>query len=516
MGQTLLLGIDNGTTVTKAALFDQHGRELAVGSSQEVRVTHPEPGWAEQNMHEVWSATVQAVRECLQIAQIDPSDIAGISFSGHGGGVWLLDDRGAPVRDAIIWLDARAKPILDQWATEGKLEQLYDASGWSLFPGIGACTIFPWLIEHEPDSLRRARINLSSKDWIKYCLTGEQSIDQTMASIAHMDFRSARYSDEVLRLSGISAYRHLLPEVVVSWQVGGKVTAEAARVTGLVQGTPVINGAWDGVSCTLGAGCIDAGEAGTVIGTAGVHAIVSDKPQLDPHRNYSLMYHTVPDCYVKNSLTMLAAGNLNWFEREFCLAERQAAERMGKSVYEVIGEEVADVPVGSAGVLFLPFLQGERAPFVKPEARGVFFGLGDWHTRAHLLRAIFEAVALSTRDNYACMQEGGAPRATYLTGGGSRSPVWCQILADCVGSVMRVPSGIELGARGAAINAAVGVGLFESHRAAVDHMVRIEHEYTPSAQRKERYDQLYLLYRDLIQAVWPVWEKSWQIGVASW
>jgi len=514
MREAYLLGIDNGTTVTKAALFDLEGREVAVGS-HEVGTAHPEPGWAEQSMDEIWQATVKAIRQCLAQAAIDPRAIAGISLSGHGGGVWLLDEHGRPVRDAIIWLDGRAKPYLDRWAADGRLAQLYDECGWSLFAGIGACTIFPWLMEHEPETLERARVNLWSKDWVKFCLTGELNTDQTMASIAHMNYKTGGYSDRVLELSGIANYRRLFPPIVPSWEVAGRVTAQAAEETGLAPGTPVASGAWDGTSSTLGAGCIGVGEAASVIGTAGVHVVVSAEPDLDPERNYSLMYHAVPDRFVKNSLTMLAAGNLNWFEKEFCLAEREEAERRGVSVYEVINEEVASVPPGAGGVLYLPFLQGERAPFVKPEARGVFFGLGDWHRRAHLLRAIFEGVALSTRDNYATMQKGKPLETTYLTGGGSRSAVWCQILADCTGNAMKIPSGVELGARGAAINAGVAVGLFPDHRAAVQQMVRIEREYIPDPERMARYDKLYALYRDLIKAVWPIWERNWEMQVAG-
>lgn len=516
MGEQYLLGIDNGTTVTKAALFDIKGRPAAIGSSKEVRVSHPEPGWAEQNMDELWQATVTAIRECLAKAHIDPAAIAGISFSGHGGGVWLLDKAGRPVREAIIWLDGRAKSYLDQWAADGRADELYDHSGWSLFPGIGACVIFPWLIEHEPESLSRASVTLSSKDWVKYCLTGELSLDLTMASIAHMDYQTKDYSTAVMELSGISRYRSLFPPLVAPWEIAGRVTAEAARLTGLVEGTPVAGGAWDGTSSALGAGSVKVGEAASVIGTAGVHVVVSDKPDLDPERVYSLMYHTVPGLYVKNALSMLAAGNLNWFEREFCLAERQEAEKQGVSIYDVINQTVAEVPTGAGGVIYLPFLQGERAPFVLPEARGVFFGLGDWHKRGHLLRALYEGVALSMRDNYTAMQKRVPLKTTYLTGGGSASEVWCQILADCTGNAMRVSAGEELGARGAAINAAVAVGLFADHQEAVEQMVDIEREYEPDAQKKARYDELYRLYRNLIEAVWPVWKQSGQVDIANW
>ena len=513
---TYLMGIDNGTTVTKAALFDLNGREVAVGS-REVGVKHPLEGWAEQSMDEIWQATVGAIRDCLAAAQVAPEAVKGISLSGHGGGVWLVDKTGRPLHDAIIWLDGRAKPYLDRWGSEGKLTELYDECGWNLFPGIGACTLFPWLMEHQPDLLEQAAHNLFSKDWTKFKLTGEFNTDLTMASIAHMNYERGTYSDKVLQLTGIEHLRHLMLPIVPSWEVAGQVTAAAAEATGLATGTPVAGGAWDGTSSTLGAGSIEAGEAATVIGTAGIHGVVSASADKDPERVYSLMYHTVPNRWLKNSLTMLAAGNFNWFLNTFCLAEQQTAEERGVSVYEVVDEEVAAISPGAGGVMYLPFLQGERAPFVKPEARGVFSGLGDSHGRPHLLRAVFEGVALSTRHNYdAMLSADNRLAATYLTGGGSRSPVWCQILADCVGTKMRIPEGAELGARGAAMNAGVAVGIFRDHAEAAAHMVTVEREYAPDPEVTRRYDQLYTLYRELIQAMWQPWARAWELDIAGW
>jgi len=212
----------------------------------------------------------------------------------------------------------------------------------------------------------------------------------------------------------------------------------------------------------------------------------------------------------------VAAGNLDWFEREFCQAERDEAARRGGSVYDVINEEIAGVPVGAGGVVYLPLLQGERAPFVKPEARGVFFGLGDWHTRAHLLRAVYEGVAFSTRHNFESMLKGEKLADTFLSGGGTKSAVWCQILADCLGTRMKVPFGADSGSRGAAINAGVAVGAFQDHAEGVRQMIRIKSEYTPDGERTQKYTQLYDLYTRLIQAAWPVWEQSARVGVEHW
>jgi sugar (pentulose or hexulose) kinase len=516
MKNTYLLGIDNGTTTTKATIFDLDGNEIAVSSGKDVKTVHPEPGWAEQSMDEIWQATAAAIRNVIERGKIDAGEIAGISISGHGGGVWLVEKDGKPVRPAIIWLDSRAKPYLDRWGAEKKLSAFYDLSGWNLFAGIGPVAIFPWLVDHEPESLKKAFINLTSKDWVKYCLTGKFSTDPSMASIALLDLTTLQYSNELLKLAGIQSYKYLLPELVPAWEVAGKVTKHAAEITGLKEGTPVSGSGFDGACSALGAGAYAVGQASCNIATAGVHVVLSAKPTLDPDRVYSLMAHTVPGVFYKTSMAQVAAGNLDWFEREFCLAEREEAKKRGLSVYDVINEEIAKLPIGSGGVIYLPLLQGERAPFVKSEARGVFFGLGDWTTRAHLLRAVFEGVAFSTRHNMDAMIKEGKLETTYISGGGSKSQVWCQIIADCLGSRIKVPAGADAGSRGAAINAGVAVGAFKDHAEGVKRMVKIGREQSPIAQNVSKYDQLYQMYKHLIKAVWPIWEESALAGVESW
>jgi sugar (pentulose or hexulose) kinase len=516
MKQTYLLGIDNGTTNTKATLFDLDGNEIGVASSSEVKTAHPEPGWAEQSMEEIWGATVSAIRSCLEKSEKDPADIAGISLSGHGGGVWLLDKDGEPIRPAIIWLDGRAKPHLDRWGEEGLAPRIYDLSGWNLFAGIGPVTIFPWLMEHEPESLRKAQVNLTSKDWVKYCLTGDFSTDYSMASVALLDLQTRDYSDELLEAVGITEYRHLLPKLASASEVAGKVTKEAADLTGLMAGTPVSTGGFDGACSALGSGAHAAGQAACTIATAGVHIVLASEPTLDPERTYSLMCHTVPNVFYKTSMAQLAAGNLDWFEREFGAAERAEAADREISSYKVINEEIVKIPVGSGGVLYLPFLQGERAPFVKPEARGVFFGLGDWHSRAHLARSVFEGVALSTRHNVQAMIKEGNLGTVIISGGGSKSPTWCQIISDCLGSRVLIPAGADSGSRGAAINAGVAVGVFKDHVEGVERMVKINREHEPNPDHGPKYDRLYDLYTHLIDAVWPIWEESAQAGIESW
>jgi sugar (pentulose or hexulose) kinase len=294
------------------------------------------------------------------------------------------------------------------------------------------------------------------------------------------------------------------------------VTKQAAEITGLKEGTPVSSGAFDGACSTLGAGCINVGEACSNIATAGVHTVLSAEHVLDPERIYSLMCHTVPSVFYKTSMTMVAAGNLDWFEREFCAVERWEAEKRGIGLYDVLNEEIGKIPAGSGGIIYLPFLQGERAPFVKPEARGQFFGLGEWHTRAHLLRSVYEGVALSTRHNVDAMIKKGRLDAVFLSGGGSSSGIWCQIIADCLGSRAMVPSGADAGSRGAAINAGVATGVYKDHGEGVACMVHIGQEYSPQPDQTDRYDQLYQLYLGLIKSAWEMWEQIGATGVERW
>lgn len=506
MADAYFLGIDCGTTVVKSVLFNMQGDEVS-SSSQNVSVKHPKPGWADQSMYEVWDAAKNTIREAIHKSGVQAADIKGVSLSGQGGGIWLIGKDGRPVRDAVTWLDARTMYLIEKWKEDGTYEKLFDASGWLYWPGLGHCTIFPWFMENERESLDAAQASGYCKDWVKFCLTGEATTDETDA-LAITDPRTRSYSDTVIDLVGIREYAHLLPRIVPSYEVAGYVTAKAAEETGLAKGTPVASGAWDVSSTALGVGCVKAGDAASILGTAGIHLAVADYPAVN--KAYSLSQHCVPGTWLINSMAMLAASCLNWFEREFCQAEVEEAKRLGISKYDVINREVAETPVGSHGVIFLPFLQGERAPFVRPDARGEFFGLGDWTTRKDLLRAVYEGVALATLDNYKCIEQGTALGEVWLAGGGAQSEVWAQIVADCTGKVMKVPLGTEFGARGAAINAAVAAGYFKNQAEAVEAMVRVNRVHEPNPKNTEKYAELYAIYSGLIKALWDLWRDMYQ------
>lgn len=505
MEKAYFLGIDCGTTVVKSVLFDLAGTEIA-GASQEVPVTHPRPGWAEQSMEQVWEAAQNTIRQAIEKAGVSGEDVKGVSLSGQGAGIWLIGNDGKPVRDAITWLDGRAKDLIEKWQEDGTYDKLFEASGTLYWAGLGHCTIFPWFMENERDSLEKAKASVYCKDWVKFCLTGEISTDETDL-LAITDPRTRTYSQDVIDLVGIGEYKHLLPPIIRSHEIAGYVTAEAAEATGLKKGTPVASGAWDCSSTALGVGCVKAGDAASILGTAGIHQAISDKPAVN--KAYSLYLHAVPGTWLINSMAMLAASCLNWFEREFCQPEVWEAKEKGVSKYDVINEKVAQVPVGSNGVIFLPFLQGERAPFVRPDARGEFFGLGDWTTRQDLLRSVYEGVALATLDNYNCIEQGIPIGEVWLAGGGAQSEVWAQIVSDCTGKVMKVPFGTEFGCRGAAMNAAIAAGYFANHAEAAEAMVRVSRVHEPNLQNTAKYQELYAIYKDLIKGLWEPWRAMY-------
>ena len=497
-----LLGIDVGTTIIKCVVFDIQGNEVAK-ASHSASIIHPKPGWAEQDMSDVWNATVLSIKEAIKKANLKSEEIIGISVSGQGAGTWLINEEGKPVCNAINWLDGRAANIIDRWDENGTIEKLNEICGLRYYSGSGPGIIFRWLIENNPKVLKESKAVIWAKDWVRYCLTGEIYTDETDPSMGLLDLKTRRYSNDVLKLTEIEEYSYLLPPIKSSYEMGGKITKIASEETGLKEGTPVAIGAWDCSSTALGLGCVLKNEAFSIIGTAGIHMVVTDKPVID--RSYSLSCHTVPGKYLIHSMSMTAANNLNWFEREFCLAERIEAERKNVSKYDIINEIVSEIPIGSNGIIFLPFLQGERAPFVEPRARGDFFGLGDWTKRGDLLRAVYEGVAFSTLHNYEAMEKGVSFERVRLGGGGSQSSVWAQIISDCTGRVMEVTSGSEYGARGAAINAAIMLGIYKNHKEAVNEMVKVERVYEPNPKNTEMYRDLYHIYTNLIESLMKMW-----------
>ena len=499
---SMLLGVDAGTSVIKSILFDLDGREIA-GAAQETQLLHPRPAWVEQDMDAVWDAVTVTVRAALEQAGCTPDAIAAVGITGQGDGTWLVDEAGRPVRPAITWLDGRVGELVRQSQESGLSNAVFAITGTALNTSNQALHL-RWLRDHEPATLDRTHAVLRAKDWIFLNFTGQVSTDESDASHTYFAAATRRFDPRVLALLDIADLQPLLPPIRPSRANRAPVLPAIAAQLGLAPGTPVIAGPFDVAAADLGAGVLEPGDACTILGTAGIHQIVLDRPVNTPANIGYTMCHVADDRLVRLLPTMTGTLNLQWFAREFFAAER-AATVDAAAFWAQLEARAAAVPLGYDGVLYHPYIDpaGERSPFVRPEARAQFTGMSVNHTRDTLLRAVYEGVVLSALD---CYEHLAMPvRALKLTGGGARSPFWAQMFADALGCPVDVVDGSEHGARGTAMNAGVAVGLYPSYAAAVTRCVRPARTYAPVAANTAAYRTLLQFYRATYRAMFPVW-----------
>ena len=503
MSRSYLLGIDAGTTVIKSTLFDVEGREIA-GAAHDSSFVAPNPGWAESDMHVVWRAVQATVRQTLARAGVRPDEVLALGVTGQGDGTWLIDRNGAPVRPAILWSDGRTAALVTELWEAGIGHDLFTITGTAL----NTCNQgmhLRWLQEHEPATLERTSAVLRAKDWIFHCLTGVTSTDTTDASHTYFSVETQAYDERVFRLLGIEAWRPVIPAAPHPVDLRAPLLEHVAGELGLKPGTPVVAGPFDVAASALGAGAAFPGDACSVLGTAGVHQVMVERPVLEPADIGYNMCHAPPGVFVRLLPTMTSTQNLQWFAREFYAPEWAAAQQSGANLWDELEARAAQEPLGARGVLYHPYLDpaGERAPFINSAARAQFSGISAGHTRDTLLRAVYEGVALSVLDCYETM---GVPVTSLrLAGGGARSPLWAQMLADALGAPVIVAEGSEYGARGAVINAAVAIGLFGSYAEAVERMVRPARHFEPVAGNRSRFQALLDLYGAERRAMMDVW-----------
>lgn len=497
-----LLGIDNGNTFSKAALFDLQGKEIAVANCT-ADTTFPHPGWTERDMEMLWQSSATAIREVLAKSGIRPDEIAGIGNTGHGNGVYLLDKAGRPLRNGIQSMDTRAAAVVTAWERANIHPQVFPYTLQSFWPA-QPNALLVWLKQNEPHNYERLGAVLLVKDYIKYRLTGEITTDYTDMSAANlMDVRNKRYSSELLALYDLSDAAAALPPLKQSCEVVGQVTPAAAQETGLAVGTPVVSGLFDVDASAIGAGVFGPNQACLVMGSWSINEVVTTDPIVDP----SLFMTTIfadPAYFVTIEGSATSATNLEWFVNQFCSEERAEAKRRGISVYEVCSEEVAGLPPGSSSIIFHPFLFGSN---VQPTARAGFYGVAGWHTRAHMLRALYEGVVFGHLSHVEKLRAAGAQiGAARLAGGGSRSQVWSQMFADTIQVPMEVTDGNELGARGAALSAGIGAGIYRDYADAVSQAVSVVRVHEPDPATTPLYLARYAEYKRLTQVMQAPWE----------
>lgn len=497
---TYLLGIDVGTTGSKAVLVEADGAVKASATTEYPMAT-PQPLWAEQNPSDWWQATITSIKRLLDEGGVKANQVAGVGLTGQMHGLVLLDAQGEVLRPCIMWNDQRTGPQCAAITQKVGAENLLRLTGNPVLPGFTAPKIV-WVRENEPEVYARVAKVLLPKDYVRYRLTGGFFSEVSDASGTSLfDVGRRRWSDEMLATLDISPA--WLPEVTESPEVSAHVNAEAAQATGLLEGTPVVGGGGDQAAQAVGTGIITEGIVSATLGTSGVVFAASDTYRIEPQGRLHAFCHAVPGMWHLMGVMLSAGGSFRWYRDALGDVEKAQAQECGRDPYDLLTEAAAAAPPGCEGLIFLPYLTGERTPYPDPNARGVFFGLTLRHSKSHLTRAVLEGVAYGLRDSLELMRALGlAIRQVRASGGGARSALWCQILADVFDTEIVTVNVTEGAAYGAALLAGVGAGVYESVAAACERAVRVIGR-TPPGPAAPIYADYYPRYRALYPALAP-------------
>ncbi len=483
------IGIDSSTTATKALLMDETGQVIGVASSEYSYET-PKPLWSQQEPALWWEATVQSISQVIKDSGVSAVDIKGVGLTGQMHGLVLLDKNGEVLRPAILWNDQRTQAQCDEIRNRLGKEKLVQFTGNDALTGFTAPKIL-WVQEEEPEIYAQGAQILLPKDYVRFKLTGKYAMDRAGgAGTGLFDVTERTWSPEVLEALNIDP--SWMPETFEGTAVTGTVTPEAAALTGLAVGTPVMAGGGDQAAGAVGTGAVVEGVVSLSLGTSGVVFAATDKTMIEENGRLHAFCHSVPGKWHLMGVMLSAAGSLRWFRDTFA-----PDEDFGELV-----AAAADIPVGADGLLFLPYLTGERTPHPDPLARGAFVGLTVRHTLAHMTRAVIEGVSFGLRDSFELMKGAGLAgiEQVRISGGGGKSPLWRQILADVFNAEIVTVNTAEGAAYGAAVLAATGAGAFNSVEEACKNIIQITGRTVPG-ENVAAYDKIYPLYRNLYPAL---------------
>jgi xylulokinase len=494
-----LLGIDIGTSGTRAALLDAGGRVLSSATVEHAPISSLHPGWAEQHPHDWWSAACRAIPECLERGRTSADEIGGIGLTGQMHGLVLLGNGGEVLRPSIIWCDQRTEEECRAITEKVGARRLIELTANPAVTGFTLPKIW-WVQKNEPEIWARVRTILLPKDYVRFRLTGTRAIDVADASgtllldVVHCSWSAPMM--EVYHLNEAS-----LPRVFESQVIASQVSEEGARATGLRAGTPVVAGAGDQAAGAVGMGIVRPGAVSATIGTSGVVFAATASPLLDPKGRIHTFCHAVPNRWHVMGVTQAAGYSLRWFRDQFGAGAESAGDPPRDS-YDRLMEEASKAPAGSDGLLWAPYLMGERTPHLDPHARGALVGITASHTRAHVIRAILEGVAFSLRDTLTIFSELKLPiESIRLGGGGARGALWRQVQADVYGMPVDLVEAEEGPAYGAALLAGVGTGVWTSVENACEAAVHVAERVEPDKQHAALMDRQYGAFRKLYPAL---------------
>lgn len=495
-----ILGIDSGNTITKAVIFDESGTLLSIGHCQ-IEHIQSKQRFVERDMDIHWRMTRRAIHQAVKSSGIDSAHIVAVSVTGHGDGLYLVDENCSPLGNGITSLDSRSVDIIEQWRLDGVLGEALPVTGQMPYAPAPSA-ILRWIKENEPNRYRKIRWVLSCKDWLRFKLTGKIATDWTEASTSFVDPHTQNYSSKALALFGLQEIEAALPEAFDPCAIIGEVTKEAAETTGLKAGTPVAIGLHDVTASAVGAGVVEPGLLSIVAGTFSINEIISTEPH--PSSSWYCRNSFRRGEWMNMAISPASSANIEWFVKQCCRDAILLAKQKGGSLFDYLEEEIADAFNNQSFAVYHPFLYG--SPHGN-DTSAAFLGLQGGHHRGHMIRALFEGVVFNHRHHVDALRTEFSIKKARLTGGSSRSSRICQLFADGLGLDIEVADVDETGALGAALCGAVGIGIFDSLAEAARQCVSIAAAYSPIKQPQHQLNKHYQRYTSSIAQLQPEWKK---------
>ena len=490
-----LLGLDIGTSGTKVALFDELGNTIST-ATYGYDLYQAQVGWAEQKPEEWWNACVNGIKDVIINSKVNSEDIKGIGLSGQMHGLVLLDENNQVIRDSIIWCDQRTGKQCDYMTDIIGKEKLIEITGNPALTGFTLSKLL-WVRDNEPENYKKVNKVLLPKDYIRFRLTGVFATEVSDASGMQMlDIKTRNWSDELLQKLEID--KNILADVYESIVISGHVTEEVAKITGLKEGTGVVGGAGDQAAGAVGSGIVSEGIISTVIGSSGVVFAATDMPKFDKEGRVHTLCHAVPNKWHIMGVTQGAGLSLKWFKDNFCRKEIDEAKEKSMNIYDYLSKEAATSKPGANGVIYMPYLMGERTPHIDPNVKGGFLGVSLINNHSDFVRSILEGVSFSLKNCLDIIEDMKVKITDIrVSGGGAESEVWRQILADIFNYRLSTIKASEGPALGVAILAGVGVGIYESVEEACQKIIKGQDVVQPNFDNVTLYDKIYEVYNSL-------------------
>lgn len=492
-----LMGIDNGGSEIKCAVFDLEGREISA-ATRRLPIFIPAPGYTERNTLEVWTANAAVIREALEKAGAFGEDILAVGLTGYGNGLCLVDENGEPTYNCIISTDNRAAAYCDRFAENGAERKIYPMTCQTIWPAQPAA-LLPWFKEHQPGVLEKSVHCLSIKDYIRFRLTGEYACEVTDASSGCLlNLHTRQFDPNIFKALGIEDCLRLMPPCLESTAISGHVTAQAAAVTGLAEGTPVAGGYFDIDAGALASGVLDDSVLCLIAGTWSINEYLKKNVNTDYEKNANTVTLSfLPGYFLVEDSSPTSASNFDWFVEKFLEPDRPGVPR--KQLYQECDTLVEKTDSFDNDIIFVPYLFSSAT---NPDAKGAFFNLTSYHDRNHILQAVYEGVAFSTMFHVKSLQRPVSDyRVARLSGGVAKSRVWAQMMADVLQMPVETLKSSQLSAQGAAMGAGVACGVFDSLEDAVEHMVRVGDLFCPRPEYSQHYAKKFAMFERALAAL---------------